>query len=64
MQIEQLKYANLLTHVFERCMRSFGTYFQLKVARWGYGTLGGHRLTKQPDSYNFLAKCIWGMKSI
>ncbi len=63
---------NMLTHVFERCMWSFGTCFQLEVARWGYGTLGGHRLTKHLDylvflhafiaSYNFLAKCIWGMK--
>ena len=73
-QIELFKYANLLIHVFERCMWSFSTCFQLEVARWGYGTLGGHRLTKQPDylvflhafiaSYNFLAKCIWSMKSI
>ena len=41
---------------------------------YGHGTLGGHRLAKQLDyivflhafiaSYSFLAKCIWGMKSI
>ncbi len=74
MQIEHLKYAKILTYVFERCMWSLGTCFQLYVARWGYWMCGRHRLTKHPDclvylhvfiaSYNFLAACIWCMKGM
>ena len=71
-QIQYLKYAKLLTCLYEWCMLSFDTSFQLELeaADYGYWMCRYTKHLEYPAfwhafiaSYNFLAKCIWIMKS-